>query len=72
MLGDKLFKFQKRVADKEGFLINLKKEFKDLDKFIKDNKLHLSRYCRCYWWCFSCKSTKIISAVIKEALQTDF
>ena len=37
MLSDSVFKFQKRVADKE-FFASLKKEFQDLDKFIKDNE----------------------------------
>ena len=37
MLSDSVFKFQKRVADKE-FFASLKKEFKDLDGFIKENE----------------------------------
>jgi len=37
MLNDSVFKFQKRVADEE-FFASLKSEFKDLDKFIKDNE----------------------------------
>ena len=37
MLSDSVFKFQKRVADKD-FFASLKKEFKDLDGFIKDNE----------------------------------
>ena len=37
MLSDSVFKFQKRVADKD-FFASLKKEFKDLDGFIKENE----------------------------------
>ena len=37
MLSDSVFKFQKRVADAE-FFSALKKEFKDLDTFIKENE----------------------------------
>ena len=37
MLSDSVFKFQKRVADAQ-FFASLKKEFKDLDKFIKENE----------------------------------
>ena len=36
MLGDKLFNFKKNVAG-EGFFDELKKEFKELNKFIEDN-----------------------------------
>ena len=37
MLSDSVFKFQKRVADAD-FFASLKKEFKDLDDFIKQNE----------------------------------
>ena len=37
MLSDSVFKFQKRVADAD-FFAALKKEFKDLDDFIKENE----------------------------------
>ena len=37
MLGDSFFNFKKNVADAE-FFNTLKKEFSDLDKFIKDNQ----------------------------------
>ena len=37
MLSDSVFKFQKRVADKE-FFASLKKEFQLLDQFIKENE----------------------------------
>ena len=37
MLSDSVFKFQKRVADKE-FFASLKKEFQLLDEFIKENE----------------------------------
>ena len=37
MLSDSVFKFQKRVADKE-FFSSLKKEFQLLDQFIKENE----------------------------------
>ena len=37
MLSDSVFKFQKRVADKD-FFASLKKEFQLLDQFIKENE----------------------------------
>jgi len=37
MLGDSLFNFKKRVADAD-FFDAIKKEFKDLDDFIKENQ----------------------------------
>ena len=37
MLGDSFFNFKKNVADQE-FFDTLKKEFSDLDKFIKENQ----------------------------------
>jgi hypothetical protein len=37
MLGDSFFNFKKRIADKQ-FFDALKKEFSDLDKFIKQNE----------------------------------
>ena len=37
MLGDSLFNFKKRVADAD-FFDAIKKEFKDLDEFIKENQ----------------------------------
>ena len=41
MLGDKLFNFQKQVA--EGFLIGLKREFGELDKFFQDNQEQIDK-----------------------------
>ena len=41
MLGDKLFNFQKEVA--EGFLVGLKKEFGELDKFFQDNQEQIDK-----------------------------
>jgi len=41
MLGDKLFNFQKQVA--EGFLVGLKREFGELDKFFQDNQEQIDK-----------------------------
>lgn len=41
MLGDKLFNFQKVVA--EGFLVGLKREFGELDKFFQDNQQQIDK-----------------------------
>ena len=41
MLGDKLFNFQKEVA--EGFLVGLKREFGELDKFFQDNQEQIDK-----------------------------
>ena len=44
MLGDKLFNFQKVVA--EGFLVGLKKEFGELDKFFQDNQEQIDKIAK--------------------------
>ena len=44
MLGDKLFNFQKEVA--EGFLVGLKKEFGELDKFFQDNQEQIDKIAK--------------------------
>jgi hypothetical protein len=41
MIGDKIFNFQKVVA--EGFLVGLKKEFGELDKFFQDNQEQIDK-----------------------------
>jgi len=41
MLGDKLFNFQKNVA--EGFLVGLKKEFGALDEFFQNNQEQIDK-----------------------------
>ena len=44
MLGDKLFNFQKEVA--EGFLVGLKREFGELDKFFQDNQEQIDKVAK--------------------------
>ena len=44
MLGDKLFNFQKEVA--EGFLVGLKREFGELDKFFQDNQEQIDKIAK--------------------------
>jgi hypothetical protein len=44
MIGDKIFNFQKVVA--EGFLVGLKKEFGELDKFFQDNQEQIDKIAK--------------------------